>query len=177
MNNAPSSANRGAATELETNLPKGKQTTLGLYVTSREAYEMWKADPATVKILDVRTPEEYFFVGHAESARNIPLAFVKGGWDDEMNEPAMKPNPDFITQVKKYFGTTDTILVTCRSGGRSAMATNALANAGFENVYNITDGFEGDKVADPENVFFGKRMKNGWKNSAPWTYTVDPTLL
>ncbi len=41
-------------------LPKEKQTTLGLYVTSAEAYDMWKADPEKVKILDVRTPEEYF---------------------------------------------------------------------------------------------------------------------
>jgi hypothetical protein len=22
----------------------------------------------------------------------------------------------------------------------------------------------------PESVYHGKRMKNGWKNSAPWTY-------
>ena len=43
--------------------------------------------------------------------------------------------------------------------------------------FTVTDGFEGDKVTDPENVFFGKRMKNGWKNSAPWTYTIDPEKL
>ena len=29
----------------KTELPKEKQTTLGLYVTSAEAYEKWKADP------------------------------------------------------------------------------------------------------------------------------------
>jgi hypothetical protein len=40
------------------NLPKGKQTVLGLYVTAKEAYEMWKAEPEKVMILDVRTPEE-----------------------------------------------------------------------------------------------------------------------
>ena len=32
-------------TEPTTNLPQGKQTALGLYVTAREAYEKWKADP------------------------------------------------------------------------------------------------------------------------------------
>ena len=26
-------------------VPKAKQTSLGLYVTSKEAYEMWKANP------------------------------------------------------------------------------------------------------------------------------------
>ena len=63
-----------SASGAETNLPaaapakpelvKEKQTTLGLYVTSREAYAKWKAEPDKVKIIDVRTPEEYLFVGH-----------------------------------------------------------------------------------------------------------------
>ncbi len=53
-------------------LPKEKQTTLELYVTSAEAYEMWKAEPEKVHILDVRTLEEYYFVGHAAMATNIP---------------------------------------------------------------------------------------------------------
>ena len=57
------------------------------------------------------------------------------------------------------------------------MAINALAKAGFGNLYNITDGIEGDKVNDPESVFNGKRMKNGWINTAPWTYDVDTSLL
>ena len=48
----------------DTQLPKGKQTTLGLYVTAAKAYEMWKAAPDKVKVIDVRTPEEYAFVGH-----------------------------------------------------------------------------------------------------------------
>ena len=58
------------------------------------------------------------------------------------------------------------------------MAVNKLAEAGFKNVYNITDGFEGDTVSDPESVFTGQRMKNGWKNSGlPFTYELDPNLL
>jgi hypothetical protein len=28
------------------NLPKEKQTVLGLYATAKEAYEKWKAEPA-----------------------------------------------------------------------------------------------------------------------------------
>ena len=66
----------------------------------------------------------------------------------------------------------------CRSGGRGAMAVNALADAGFTNAYNIVDGMEGDMVDDPDNVYFGKRMKNGWKNSGlPWTYDVNPEQM
>jgi hypothetical protein len=45
-------------------IPKAKETTLGLYVTAAEAYAMWQADPEHVCIIDVRTPEEHFFVGH-----------------------------------------------------------------------------------------------------------------
>ena len=159
-------------------VPEKKQTSLGFYVTAQEAYEMWKADPKRVKILDVRTPEEYIFIGHAEMARNIPLLFVKYQWNADKNEPVVEPNPDFIASTKSLFGSTDTLLVTCRSGGRSALAVNALAKAGFVNVYNIIDGMEGDKVDDPGSVYLGKRMKNGWKNSgSPWTYDVNPALL
>ena len=39
-------------------LPKAKQTSLDLYVSAQEAYEMWKANPEKIKILDVRCPEE-----------------------------------------------------------------------------------------------------------------------
>ena len=70
---------------------------------------------------------------------------------------------------------TDVLLIMCRSGGRSAMAVNILAQAGFTNAYNITDGMEGDLVKEPDSLFAGKRMKNGWKNSGPpWTYDIDP---
>jgi rhodanese-related sulfurtransferase len=156
-------------------VPEKKQTSPGLYVTSAEAYEMWKAGSGRVHILDVRTPEEYVFVGHVEMARNIPLLFVKHEWNADMKEFTVVPNPDFIAEAKRRFTPTDTILVMCRSGGRSAMAVNALAKAGFVNVYNIIDGMEGDKVDDPGRANHGKRMKNGWKNSgSPWTYDVNP---
>ena len=58
-------------------LPKEKETILGLYVTSREAFEMWKSNPEQIKILDVRTPEEYIFIGHADMAWNIHTQIIK----------------------------------------------------------------------------------------------------
>ena len=58
-----------------------KLTSLGLYVTALEAYEMWKADPERIKVLDVRTFEEYVLIGHAEMAANVPLAFPTYNWD------------------------------------------------------------------------------------------------
>jgi rhodanese-related sulfurtransferase len=159
-------------------VPEKKQTGLGLYVTSREAYDMWKADPQGVHIIDVRTPEEYIFVGHAEMARNIPLGFITYQWNAEENEPVFELNPVFAPAVMGAYGLADTLLITCRSGGRSALAVNGLAKAGFTNVYNVIDGFEGDKVAEEGSLYLGKRLKNGWRNSGlPWTYDGDLELL
>jgi len=40
------------------------------------------------------------------------------------------------------------------------------------------DGMEGEMVKDPESLFKGKRMKNGWKNSGlPWTYKINPEKM
>ena len=159
-------------------IPEGKQTPLGLYVTAAEAYAKWKDDPAHVKILDVRTTDEFIFVGHAEMAWNIPFASQTRAWDSTHNRFAMELAPDFLSSAKEVFSPEDTLLVMCRSGGRSAMAVNLLATAGFKNVYNIIDGMEGDLVHDPDSVHHGKRMKNGWKNSgAPWTYELDPERI
>ena len=52
-----------------------------------------------------------------------------------------------------------------------------LPRLALRRVCNIIDGFEGDKVKDPESVYHGKRMRNGWKNSATWTYHLDPQLV
>ena len=133
-----------------------------------------EGNPKQVKILDVRTPEEYVFVGHPAMAWNVPAMLQTYQWDASGRKLPMKPNPDFEAQAKKLFKPSDTLLVMCRSGGRSAKAVDRLAEAGFKQVYNIIDGMEGDTVDDPESVFHGKRMKNGWKNSGlPWTYDLD----
>ncbi len=154
-----------------------KLTSLGLYVTAREAYDMWQSDPEQIKVLDVRTFEEYVLVGHAEMASNVPLAFPTYHWEANKGNYSVVVNSDFISHVLERFNPDDTILVMCRSGGRSAKAVNALAKAGFTKVHNIIDGFEGDKVDDPESIYHGKRMRNGWKNSSPWTYHLDSKLV
>lgn len=155
-----------------------KQTKLGLYLPAGKAYDKWKANPEEVTILDVRTPEEYIFVGHPEMAWNVPLKIATYETVEGHPELVMKLTPDFVDRVKTIVEPTDTIFVTCRSGGRGAEAVNLLADAGFENVYNIIDGFEGDTVKDEDSAYYGKRRKNGWKNSGrPWTYEVDPAKM
>lgn len=174
----PTIASADADEQAASQLPAGKQTTLGLYVTATEAYEMWKSAPDKIKIVDVRTPEELIFVGNPDMAWKIPIATQSDQWDAEKQKFPMKALPDFVARVQTVAGPDDTLLVMCRSGGRSAMAVDALAKAGFSNVYTITDGMEGDSVKDPDSVFDGKRLVNGWKNSGlPWSYRVDPDRM
>jgi rhodanese-related sulfurtransferase len=157
---------------------EARQTALGLYATAREAYDMWRADPHGVRILDVRAPEEYVLVGHAPMSWLIPMAVLSYDWNPAGTALRWQPDPDFVPRVQQWAEPGDTILVTCRSGGRSAMAINALAAVGFTNLHNILDGMEGGLVDDPGSVFHGMRMKNGWRNSGlPWTYDLDPARM
>lgn len=90
----------------------------------------------------------------------------------------MVPNPDFVKKIQELFQPDDILLITCRSGDRSALVVNELAKLGFTNAYTITDGVEGGIVNDPESVYNGQRMLNGWKNSGlPYTYQIDPKLM
>jgi len=165
-------------THSKANLPKEKQTALGLYVTAREGYAKWQAAPDKVKILDVRTPEEFLFVGHPDMAWKIPVIAQSYEWDAEKGKFPMKLLPDFVARVQTVIKPEDTIMVTCRSGGRSAIACNLLAQAGFKNVFNIIDGMEGDANGDSASVAQAQPLKDGWKNSGcPWTKKLTPERM
>jgi rhodanese-related sulfurtransferase len=175
--------------------PKSNQTTLGLYVTPSEAYEMWQADPKGVTVLDVRSFEEYIFVGHPEMAKNVPLAFLRYERPADSATPAaqapvaqapvapppgfsIEPNREFVAAVRKVCSPADRILVLCGSGGRAARAVDMLAKAGFTNVYNIINGCEGEMVTDRSSADFGKSKNNGWRAlGLPWGRNLDPDLL
>ena len=158
-------------------LPDGKKTVLGLYVTAKEAFQQWQAAPDKVKIIDVRTPEEFLFVGHPTMAWKIPVAVQVYEWDTEKKRFPMRPLPDFAARVSEVAKPDDTVLVMCRSGGRSAIAANMLAKAGFTQVYNIIDGMEGDVHADADTVAQAPQL-NGWKNSGcPWTKKLTPDQM
>ena len=72
-------------------------------------------------VLDVREDKE-FAAGHIPKARHIPLGQLAGRLQ-ELEKFKAKP-----------------ILVTCRSGQRSARACGMLKKAGFETVYNQAGG-------------------------------------
>ena len=159
-------------------VPEKKKTKLGLYVTAKDAYQMWRSDPLKTVVLDVRIPAEYVFVGHAPMAYNVPVLFWREDVFPKNNNPVMRPNPDFLSRAKKVISPGDTVLVMCRSGVRSAKACNLLIDAGYKKVYNIIDGFEGDAIKDRRSASFAKRTKNGWRNSRmPWTYELRKNLM
>lgn len=159
--------------DLKANLPKEKQTALGLYVTAKEAYAQWQSDQENVVILDVRTPEEFLFVGHAPMAWMVPVIAQSYEWDAEKGKFPMTLLPDFVSRVSQIAKPDATLLVTCRSGGRSAIACNLLAQAGYINVHNIIDGMEGDSNGDSDSM-----PQGGWKNSGcPWTKKLTPKRM
>ncbi len=153
-----------------------KQTVLGLYVDAVEAMKMAKDKKAV--IIDIRTPEEFVFVGHTGIAPNIPYEVWVGEYKskDGKAKPKLAVNKKFVEEVKKKFKPEDTLLLMCRSGNRSAAAANALAKEGYKKVYSVVDGFEGD--AAKEGPTKGKRTVNGWKNAGnPWTYSLKEELI
>lgn len=169
-----------AAPAVATDVPKAKQTTLAKYITAKETVDTLATERAKVLFVDVRTRAELQFVGWTpEVDGQVPFVEMNefGDWDEKNNRFKLDANPAFSAGVEKLLaakglGKSDKIILMCRSGDRSARAVDALANAGFTNVYSQIDGFEGDLSKD------GRRDVNGWKNAGlAWTYKLDKGKL
>ncbi len=131
-------------------------------VTPKAAYEMAK-QPSTY-LVDVRSVAEYYLVGHPEMAVNLPLLF----WNDL--EARFVSNESFLQELQGRFKKDDVLIFMCRSGQRSRRAAEMAQAAGFQKVFNLSEGFEGEKDAK------GYRTIGGWKNSLPYTYEINPEL-
>lgn len=168
----------GAGAEIP--VPDAKQTVLGKYLSAKEAYDAVAAERQKVLFLDVRTEAELMFVGMTGEV-DVQVPFVElahpTAWDEKNNRLQLVPHPSFLATVeaalaRKGLDKTGKILIMCRSGDRSAKAVNALAAAGYANVWSVYDGFEGDLSKE------GRRTVNGWKNAGlPWTYKLDKSKL
>ncbi|MFO1418596.1 MAG: rhodanese-like domain-containing protein [Methylotetracoccus sp.] len=119
-----------------------------------EAWESIQRDPRSL-LLDVRDPLEFAFVGHPVGAVNIP-------WK---TAPDWAPNTHFLDDVRCVAVEFDRpILVMCRSGQRSMDAARALLAAGYRNLANIDEGFEGP--LDPAKH---RGTVGGWRfRGLPW---------
>jgi len=99
-------------------------------------------------LIDVRTVEERESVGYVPGSLHVAWA---------IGNP-MEKNPRFVRELESKAGKLDVILFLCRSGKRSVAAAETVSRLGFKNVFNVTEGFEGESS-----------LKNGWINrNLPW---------
>ncbi len=129
-------------------------------VSPRAVYETLRSD-RQARLVDVRTDAEWAFVGLPDLSETgqepvlipwqvYPSMQVNGAFADHLRQAGLTP------EHKIYF--------LCRSGVRSVAAARAAATAGFGQVFNIADGFEG-----PPDEEGHRGMVAGWKADAlPW---------
>lgn len=127
-------------------------------MTPQEAYALLQAD-GNALLIDVRTQAELELVGRVPMALNVEWAFY----------PGMVANPDFAKQLlaqleQRNFDKNTALLFLCRTGGRSHNAAVVAESLGFNHVYNVLEGFEGEA-----NALKQRTLINGWKHAGlPW---------
>ncbi len=126
------------------------------HLKPRDAYAFLAERPDAV-FVDCRSRSEHLFVGHPVGAHHV-------SWNDV---PDWDVNPHFVGQVKEIASTDRPIVLICRSGQRSISAGQALEKAGFTDVYNVLDGFEGPLDGNHRRGTLG-----GWRHDGlPWEQT------
>lgn len=118
-----------------------------------EANQILELAPGA-KLVDVRTKAELDFVGRIPKAVEIEWATY----------PGMQSNPHFLASLEQQVDKEALVMFICRSGARSHNAAIVAEKAGYSEVYNILEGFEGDK-----DVKGHRNSVNGWRASVlPW---------
>jgi len=121
-------------------------------VSPAQAWELFSHGQA--QLVDVRSAEERKFVGHVPGSSHI--AWATG--------TSLTRNPRFLRELESKFGKDALLLLLCRSGRRSALAAETATKAGFGNVFNVLEGFEGDRNADQQ-----RGRTDGWRfQGLPW---------
>jgi rhodanese-related sulfurtransferase len=123
------------------------------HLMPKDAFDFLHSNPDAV-LVDCRSEMEYLFVGHPKGAHHV-------AWNDG---PDWDINPHFVGQVKKIASVNRPVVIICRSGQRSISAGQALEEAGFTDVYNVLEGFEGQLDDEHHRGTLG-----GWrKENLPW---------
>jgi rhodanese-related sulfurtransferase len=105
-------------------------------------------------LVDVRSAEERKFVGHVPGS--VHIAWATG--------TSLTRNPRFVRELEARLGRDQPVLLLCRSGKRSALAAEAAAAAGLQNVFNVLEGFEGEIDAQQH-----RGVADGWRfRGLPW---------
>ncbi|MGQ0503053.1 MAG: rhodanese-like domain-containing protein [Panacagrimonas sp.] len=118
-----------------------------------DAWQLVQSGAAT--LVDVRSAEERRFVGEVPGAVHVPWA----------SGTALVRNPRFARELEGKVGKHEPLLLLCRSGKRSILAAEAATKAGFTQVYNVLEGFEGELDARQQ-----RGHSDGWRfHGLPWT--------
>lgn len=121
-------------------------------VSPEDAWDLVSSGAAV--LVDVRTTEERKFVGHVPDS--VHVAWASG--------TALTRNPRFIREFEQKVSKDQNVLLLCRSGKRSVLAAEAATKAGFSNVFNILEGFEGEIDAQQH-----RGNSDGWRHRGlPW---------
>ncbi|AOY95549.1 rhodanese [Cupriavidus sp. USMAA2-4] len=121
-------------------------------VTPQQAWALHSAGEAV--LVDVRSAEERKFVGQVPGTLHV--AWASG--------TSLTRNPRFVRELEAKTGKEAAIVLLCRSGKRSALAAEAAAKAGFTQVFNVLEGFEGDLDEAGQ-----RGTRNGWRfHRLPW---------
>jgi rhodanese-related sulfurtransferase len=104
-----------------------------LYKADINANQAYKMQQSAVVLIDVRTPKEYNEL-HPKGSINIP-AFN----DTFRGRVYNQEFPQRVYELMKKNQNSKIILI-CRTGSRTKVASNILAQSGFKNVYNVLGG-------------------------------------
>jgi rhodanese-related sulfurtransferase len=120
-------------------------------LTPAEAHALMQAG---ARLVDVRTRAELAWVGRVPGALFVEWNAYPGG----------QLNPNFLGELADLADKSEPLMFLCRSGSRSHHAAAVATQAGFQECYNVLEGFEGDKDAEQR-----RGNLNGWRKAGlPW---------
>ena len=137
-------------------MPKGE----GMFreLTPPECFGELAEKPDAV-LIDCRAPAEWHFTGSPDLSSIGKKALLLAIADESGH-----PNPEFVATVTSIAGHDTPLYLLCRVGGRSANACQLLGQAGFTDLVNVTEGFEG-RVDENGH----RNTTEGWKfHGLPW---------
>ena len=127
-------------------------------VTPPIAYQKLKETKDAI-LIDCRTEQEWINIGVPDLS-TINKSVLK----IELLRQDQSINHGFIEQVEEYTSHETPLYLICRSGARSAAACKILLKAGFNDITNVAEGFEGHSYQEEH-----PKVIEGWKShSLPW---------
>lgn len=102
-----------------------------LQINPRDLSNLLVREPDAV-IIDVRFMHERDELGYVIGSYHIPIY-----------TPDWEENPTFIADVARIAGPDTPIIFVCRTGNRSCQACEIVQAHGYDQVYNLRDGYVG----------------------------------